>query len=69
MSSEQPKLNDSEENNNQTSGESQTAPQENAMASQPAPATQTPELAVPTQIVSGSRRLVETEVVRTSKLP
>src|SRR5918996_5066592 len=41
MSSEQPKLN-SEENNNKTSGESQTAPQPNVMASQPAPA-HTPE--------------------------
>ena len=39
MSSEQPKLNNSEENNNKTSGESQTAPQPNVMASQPAPAT------------------------------
>ena len=43
MSSEQPKLNDSEVNNNSTSGESETAPQQNAMASQPAPATHTPE--------------------------
>src|ERR1051325_8354165 len=39
MSSEQPKLNDSEVNNNSTPGESKTAPQQNAMASQPAPAT------------------------------
>src|SRR5688500_14318038 len=38
MSSEQPKLNNSEDNNNTTSGESQTAPQPNVMASQPAPA-------------------------------
>src|SRR5690349_6730074 len=39
MSSEQPKLNDSEVNNS-TSGESEkTSPQENAMASQPAPVT------------------------------
>src|SRR5829696_6290066 len=38
MSSEQPKLNNSEDNNS-TSGESQTAPQQNAMSSQPAPAT------------------------------
>ena len=43
MSSEQPKLNNSEENNNNTSGESQTAPQQNVMASQPAPAPHTPE--------------------------
>ena len=43
MSSEQPKLNNSEDNNN-TSGESQTAPQPNVMASQPAPApAHTPE--------------------------
>ena len=43
MSSEQPKLNDSEVNNS-TSGESeQTTPQQNAMASQPAPVTHTPE--------------------------
>jgi small subunit ribosomal protein S1 len=34
MSSEQPKLNNSEVNNNSTSGESETAPQQNAMASQ-----------------------------------
>ena len=38
MSSEQPKLNNSEVNNNSTSGESETAPQQNVMASQPAPA-------------------------------
>ena len=31
MSSEQPKLNNSEVNNNSTSGESETAPQQNAM--------------------------------------
>ena len=43
MSSEQPKLNNSEVDNNSTSGESETAPQQNAMASQPAPATHTPE--------------------------
>ena len=44
MSSEQPKLNNSEVNNNSTSGESETAPQPNAMASsQPAPATHTTE--------------------------
>src|ERR1044072_656251 len=42
MSSEQPKLNNSEVNNNSTAGESKTAPQQNAMASQPAPAP-TPE--------------------------
>src|SRR5215204_7751888 len=43
MSSEQPKLNDSEVNNS-TSGESQpTTPQQNAMASQPAPVTHTHE--------------------------
>src|SRR4029079_11689896 len=36
MSSEQPKLNNSEVNNNSTSGESETAPQQNVMASQPA---------------------------------
>src|SRR5678816_1191584 len=44
MSSEQPKLNDSEVNNS-TSGESEkTTPQQNAMASQPAPVTtHTPE--------------------------
>ena len=41
MSSEQPKLNNSEVNNNSTSGESETAPQQNLMASQPAPATTT----------------------------
>src|SRR5215210_8153537 len=41
MSSEQPKLNNSEVDNNSTSGESNTAPQQNAMASQPAPATTT----------------------------
>ncbi|HEY6660492.1 MAG TPA: 30S ribosomal protein S1, partial [Pyrinomonadaceae bacterium] len=39
MSSEQPKLNNSEVDNNSTSGESNTAPQQNVMASQPAPAT------------------------------
>jgi len=38
MSSEQPKLNNSEVNNNSTSGESETAPQQNVMASQPSPA-------------------------------
>src|SRR5262245_26434868 len=43
MSSEQPKLNNSEANNS-TSGESQTAPQQNVMASQPAPATHTPDV-------------------------
>jgi cystathionine beta-lyase/cystathionine gamma-synthase len=45
MSSEQPKLNNSEVNNNSTSGESPTAPQTNVMASQPAaaPATHTTE--------------------------
>jgi small subunit ribosomal protein S1 len=43
MSSEQPKLNDSEANNS-TPGESQTAPQQNVMASQPAPATQTTDI-------------------------
>ena len=43
MSSEQPKLNNSEVNNS-TSGESEkTTPQQNAMASQPAPSTHTPE--------------------------
>ena len=36
MSSEEPKLNNSEADNNSTSGESETAPQQNAMASQPA---------------------------------
>src|SRR5215217_1394862 len=43
MSSEQPKLNNSEVDNNSTSGESKTAPQQNAMASQPAPATRNTE--------------------------
>src|ERR1043165_9263280 len=48
MSSEQPKLNNSEVNNNSTSGQSETAPQQqNVMASQStqaaAPATHTPE--------------------------
>src|SRR5688572_2010271 len=43
MSSEHPKLNNSEANNS-TSGESQTAPQQNVMASQPAPATQPPDV-------------------------
>ena len=43
MSSEQPKLNNSEVDNNKTSGESQTAQQANVMASQPAPAPSTPE--------------------------
>ena len=38
MSSEQPKLNNSEANNS-TSGEPQAAPQQTVMASQPAPAT------------------------------
>ena len=38
MSSEQPKLTNSEDNNNTTSGEPQAAPQQNIMASQPAPA-------------------------------
>ena len=43
MSSEQPKLNNSEVNNS-TSGESEkTTPQQNAMASQPAPITHTHE--------------------------
>jgi small subunit ribosomal protein S1 len=43
MSSEQPKLNNSEVNNS-TSGESEkTTPQQNAMASQPAPVTHTHE--------------------------
>ena len=43
MSSEQPKLNNSEVNNS-TSGESETTtPQPNAMASQPAPSTHTHE--------------------------
>src|SRR5918911_536556 len=40
MSSEQPKLNNSEADNNSTSGEPKAAPQKNAMASQPAPAIQ-----------------------------
>src|SRR6478672_556208 len=39
MSSEQPKLNNSEVDNHSTSGGSETAPQQNAMASQPATAT------------------------------
>ena len=43
MSSEQPKLNNSEANNS-TSGESQAAPQQNVMASQPAPATHTTDI-------------------------
>ena len=43
MSSEQPKLNNSEANNS-TSGESQTAPQKTVMASQPAPATHTTDV-------------------------
>src|SRR5687767_6578407 len=43
MSSEQPKLNNSEANNS-TSGDSQTAPQQNVMASQPAPATHAPDV-------------------------
>src|SRR5215510_1844873 len=44
MSSEQPKLTNSEVDNNSTSGESEkTQPQANVMASQPAPATHTPE--------------------------
>ena len=43
MSSEQPKLNNSEANNS-PSGESQTAPQQNVMASQPAPAPSTPDV-------------------------
>src|SRR5215218_2040184 len=41
MSSEQPKLNNSAVDNNSTSGD--TAPQQNAMASQPAPATRNTE--------------------------
>jgi len=43
MSSEQPKLNNSEANNS-TSGESQTAPQNTVMASQPAPVTHTTDI-------------------------
>src|SRR5918999_1618008 len=43
MSSEQPKLNNSEANNS-TSGESQAAPQKTVMASQPAPVTHTPDV-------------------------
>jgi small subunit ribosomal protein S1 len=43
MSSEQPKLNNSEANNS-TSGESQAAPQQNVMASQPAPVPHTPDV-------------------------
>ena len=47
MSSEQPKLNNSEVDNNSTSGEPQAAPQQNVMASQPAtapaPTTSAPE--------------------------
>ncbi|HZN08385.1 MAG TPA: 30S ribosomal protein S1 [Pyrinomonadaceae bacterium] len=43
MSSEQPKLNNSEATNS-TSGESQTAPQKTVMASQPAPATHTTDI-------------------------
>src|SRR5829696_9277085 len=44
MSSEQPKLNNSEVDNNSTSGQpEQIAPQSNVMASQPAPATHKPE--------------------------
>jgi small subunit ribosomal protein S1 len=43
MSSEQPKLNNSEANNS-TSGESQTAPQKTVMASQPAPVTHTTDI-------------------------
>ena len=39
MSSEQPKLNNSEVDNNSTTGEPQAAPQKHAMAAQPAPAT------------------------------
>jgi small subunit ribosomal protein S1 len=43
MSSEQPKLNNSEANNS-TPGESQTAPQNTVMASQPAPVTHTTDV-------------------------
>ncbi len=43
MSSEQPKLNNSEANNS-TSGESQAAPQKTVMASQPAPVTHTTDI-------------------------
>jgi small subunit ribosomal protein S1 len=43
MSSEQPKLNNSEANNS-TSGESQAAPQQNVMASQPAPVPHPPDV-------------------------
>src|SRR5688500_17976040 len=43
MSSEQPKLNNSEVDQNSNSGQPETAPQKNVMASQPAPATHTPE--------------------------
>ena len=42
MSSEQPKLNNSEANNNSTSGQSETAPQQNVMASQSAQAAAAP---------------------------
>jgi len=42
MSSEQPKLNNSEVNNNSTSGESETAPQTNVMASQSTQAAAAP---------------------------
>ena len=52
MSSEQPKLNHSEDNN-KTSGEPQAAPQQNVMASQPAPATQKPEADDPDEARAG----------------
>ncbi|HKR10996.1 MAG TPA: 30S ribosomal protein S1 [Pyrinomonadaceae bacterium] len=53
MSSEQPKLNNSEDNNS-TSGESQTAPQNTVMASQPAPVTQTTDIDESDESRSGS---------------
>src|ERR1044072_8187632 len=53
MSSEQPKLNNSEDDNTKPSGEPQAAPQQNVMASQPAPATQKPEADDPDEVRSG----------------
>src|ERR1041384_1356633 len=52
MSSEQPKLNNSEDNN-RTSGQPQAAPQQNGMASQPAAATQKSEADDPDEARSG----------------
>ena len=66
MSSEQPKLNNSEANNS-TSGESQTAPQKTVMASQPAPATHTPKLMTPMNPASAATLISDNFSISSNK--